>query len=221
MKRLIGLVGYARVGKDVTADYLVSQHGFTRLASGDLVRDVLYAANPFIEVHRGALAGLGDVYRESVRLRDLVDQDGWELTKAIPEVRRLLQELGTEGVRKALGANVWIDETLRRANAISGDVVVTDTRFVNEAARISANYGNIWRIKRTGVGPINQHASETGVDNIKADATIYNDGSFEELYARIDAELTQLRSFRYDPWPGATDLGERHYTGGPLHLDVI
>lgn len=218
---LIGIVGFARTGKDTVGNYLAEQHGFTRLASADLLRDVLYGANPFIEIHRGAIAGLGDVYRESVRLQAIVDDIGWERAKLeYPEVRRLLQDLGTEGVRRVLGADTWINETLRRAAAIAGPVVITDTRFPNEAALTKQAGGVTWRVDRPGVGALNDHASERHIMTICVDAVINNDGTLEDLYARVDAELAKLKPAPSDPWPGATALG-RHYTGGPLHIDVI
>lgn len=217
MKRLIGIVGYARTGKDALAEYLVERHRFIRLASGDLVRDVLYASNPFV-FYPG-----GDTIIE--RLADQVDRIGWEAAKAEPEVRRLLQDLGTEGVRRTLGHDVWIEETLRRASNISADVVVTDTRFPNEAAKITAAGGKLWRITRPGVGPLNGHSSETLIDHIKADHTIDNDGTLEDLRARVDAVLAITRPIVEDAWPGALApfraSGSGHYTGGPLHIDVI
>lgn len=215
MRRLIGLIGYARTGKDTVADYLVDQHEFVRLASGDLVRDVLYAANPWITTGNG--------YRR--RLQLVVDKFGWEETKAIPEVRRLLQELGTEGVRRTLGEDVWIDETLRRAKACPADVVITDTRFPNEAQKVRMAGGVLVRINRPGVGPLNGHSSETLIDSIKADHVVENDGTLEDLYAGVDAVLAITRPLVEDAWPGALPpfraSGSGHYTGGPLHIDVI
>lgn len=213
MRRLIGIIGYARTGKDAVAEYLDGRYDFVRLASGDLVRDVLYASNPFVVT----------ISQKFMRLRELIDNQGWELAKSHPEVRRLLQDLGTEGVRATLGADVWIDETLRRAQLCPVDVVVTDTRFPNEAAKLKAAGGTLWRINRPGVGPLNGHSSETLIDSIRADYVIDNDGTLEDLYTRVDAVLAISAPVPNDPWPGATALGQRtgHYTGGPLHIDVI
>lgn len=211
MQRLIGLVGFARTGKDTVGDYLVQQHGFTRLASADLLRDVLYGANPYISAVTGA------------RVQDVVDAMGWEYAKTkVPEVRRLLQDLGTEGVRAVLGADTWINETLKRAALIPGPVVITDTRFPNEAELTRAQGGTIWRIDRPGVGPVNAHASERHIMDIKVDHVVPNDSDIEALYARVDAALAADETYperkTYDPWPGA--LGERHYTGGPKNVGL-
>jgi len=74
-------------------------------------------------------------------------------------------------------------------------VVLTDCRFPNEAAAIRAAGGAIWRVVRPpsdvaaalGEGdPIAEqwwrgHASETEQDGIKADRTICNDGTLDDL----------------------------------------
>ncbi len=217
--RLIGIVGFARVGKDTVGDYLVSQHGFTRLASADLLRDVLYGANPLIPVANAWPAG------PAHRLQKLVDAIGWERAKVEdPEVRRLLQDLGTEGVRRVLGADTWINETLKRAALIPGPVVITDTRFPNEAELTRQEGGKTWRIDRPGVGPVNGHASERFIMDIKVHHVIDNDGTLEDLYARVDAALAADQELPNDPWPGATALGRRladqHYTGGPKNVGL-
>lgn len=204
-RRLIGLVGYAGVGKDVVAEYLADQHEFARLASGDLVRSVLEAADPWIEVHH--VADFGETFRDFSRLSSLLEFYGWEATKRrYPEVRRLLQDMGTEGVRKVLGADVWIDETLRVAKAINEDVCITDTRFPNEAEKVRSAGGHIWRIERPGVGPVNSHSSETLIDRIRVDATIHNDSTIEDLYSKVDAELTKIpphgRSWQWEERSG-------------------
>ena len=215
--RLIGIVGYARTGKDIVADHLVAKHGFTRLASADLLRDVLYAANPLIP-ERLSRENTGPL-----RLQGLVDAIGWDEAKVeFPEVRRLLQVLGTEGVRRVLGADVWIEETLRRAALIPGPVVITDTRFPNEARLTKEEGGETWRIDRPGVGPLNGHSSETQIMDIPVDRVITNGDNLESLYRRVDNAL--LPNLRYGPQSAWQDLlkpiysppldTRQHYTGG-------
>lgn len=220
--RLIGLVGYARTGKDTVADYLVRQHGFTKLASADLLRDVLYGANPLVarpETYSGRTA--------SVPLRHLVDGIGWERAKLeFPDVRRLLQDLGTEGVRAVLGADTWINETLKRAALIPGPVVISDTRFPNEARLTKDQGGQTWRIDRPGVGPVNGHASEAHIMSIPVDRVVTNDGSIGELGGRIDDALVTVR-YEWNPlvgawpeWKAYSPSGSRHFTGGPKNVGL-
>src|SRR5581483_2011292 len=95
---LLGLMGYAQAGKDTVAKLLVEEFGFTRIAFADALREALYALNPLIPFE-------GD----HVRLRWLIDASGWEEAKVRhPEVRELLQRLGTESGRNVLGADVWV-----------------------------------------------------------------------------------------------------------------
>ena len=169
----IGLVGYARSGKDTVADRLV-RHGFARVAFADPVRDVLLGINPLVT-------------RDGLRLREAVAAHGWGTAKRqFSEVRELLQGLG-EGVRTALGETVWVEHALRRLDALRGPVVVTDVRYHNEAHALRKRGFTLVWVQRPGVGPANSHASETGIPVERADTVLLNDGSVSELHARVDA----------------------------------
>lgn len=218
-RRVVGLVGFARTGKDSVADYLVEQHGFKRISSADFLRDLAYAINPLVVDPSGMLWG------DLVRLADLVDRIGWDRAKVEnSEVRRLLQAIGTEGCRNLFGADCWIDLTVKAIKAEPGqDFVVTDVRFPNEAAAVRTVLGGqTWRIARPGVGPLNDHPSEMQVLATPADQLLVNDADLESLYARVDGALAAYagRCADHDPWPGATALG-RHFTGGPSRHDVV
>ena len=63
--------------------------------------------------------------------------------------------------------------------------VITDVRFTNEADMIRANGGKIWRVVRSGVGPVNNHISESELDSIKFDRLITNDSGFEDLMIEV------------------------------------
>ena len=63
--------------------------------------------------------------------------------------------------------------------------VITDVRFTNEADMIRANKGKIWRVVRPGVGPVNNHISESELDSIKFDRLITNDSGFEDLMIEV------------------------------------
>ena len=169
----IGLIGYAGSGKDTVAAHLV-RHGFARVAFADPVRDVLLSINPLVTT-------------DGLRLRDLVAAQGWDTAKRqFPEVRELLQGLGA-GVRDELGESVWLDHALRRLDALHGPVVVTDVRYPNEGRALQRRGFFLVEVQRPGVGPANAHPSETDIPVELADATLLNDGSIQELHARVDA----------------------------------
>lgn len=175
---IIGLSGYARSGKDEAAKVLVEEFGFTRVAFADKLRDFLYALNPVVDVRINQYGdNCGWVY-----VQEVIDSHGWDGYKETvygPEVRRLLQRLGTEAGRQTMWDSIWIDAALTGFDD-SAKLVVTDCRFPNEAEAITARGGKVWRISRKGVGPANSHPSETSLDNWKFDAWLDNNGSLEE-----------------------------------------
>jgi hypothetical protein len=65
-------------------------------------------------------------------------------------------------------------------------VVFSDVRYPNEANAVRDFGGKIYRIDRAGVGPANEHASETALNDYDFDDRIDNSGTVEELYAQID-----------------------------------
>jgi hypothetical protein len=165
--KLIGLTGYAQHGKDTTAAVLVEDFGFVRIGFADALKSLALEVNP-------SIPGLAP-------LRSLVETDGWESAKGWPEVRRLLQDLGT-GVRDILGDMVWIRAAERKLQAYDltdTPVVVSDVRFPNEAATIAKHGGELWRIERynedgtpfdNGVGTA--HPSEALVASLDANKVL-------------------------------------------------
>jgi hypothetical protein len=172
---LIGLSGYARSGKDTAAAALVLD-GWQRVSFADVLRNFLYAVNPVIM--SSALFG-------TTRLAEYVDTFGWEKAKDdVPEVRALLQRVGTDAGRNILGENVWIDAALSGLEP-DGSYVVTDCRFPNEAQAIRDRGGYVFRITRPGFAPTNGHVSETALDDFRFDAHIGNVGSQADLAYKI------------------------------------
>lgn len=168
---LLGMSGYAGSGKDSVAGYLVANHDFHRIAFGDSMKQCLYALNPIVA---------GGPEDTVWRIKDLVDLDGWDVAKQIPEVRSLLQRFGTEAGRDILGKNVWVNAAM----ALVGDherVVFSDCRFLNEANAVRDAGGLVVRIARAGVGPANSHESETGLDDYSFDRILLNDRGLPEL----------------------------------------
>lgn len=174
---VLGLSGYAKAGKDTVGQVLVDEFGFTRLSFADKLRDVLYAVNPMIP----RSGDPDDFWLGTMRLQELVDELGWQDAKlANYEIRQLLQRTGTEAGRVILGDNLWVDAAFSDTDP-NGRYVVTDCRFWSEAKGITARGGEIWRIAREGTGPVNDHPSETELDDYPFDQWIVNNGILEEL----------------------------------------
>jgi len=163
---IIGLSGYAQSGKDTVAELLCLNYGFKRISFALPMRDAIYTLNPLVE--------------STNRVDDLVDEYGWDVAKAHPEVRRLLQVFGTEVGRNIFGENFWIDQAFKRA-AEYERVVFSDVRFPNEARAIQEKGGDVWRINRHNHTAVNKHTSEHAMDNFMFKHVIYNDGTLNDL----------------------------------------
>jgi hypothetical protein len=161
---IIGLSGYARAGKDEVAKTLAKSHGFSHIAFADKLREFLAAVNPIVAPSKERYFTRSKVVVNLEEVLDAYGWDGYKVTEFEPEVRRLLQRLGTEAGRKVLGENVWVDAALTGWPE-DAKIAVSDVRFPNEAQRIKDMGGVIWRVNRPGVGPANSHPSETALDD--------------------------------------------------------
>lgn len=194
---LIGLSGYARSGKDSIAAVLVQHYGFQRKAFADTLRNALIALNPTLLVN-------GEPYP----LATAVQCWGWEKLKEIaPDSRLYLQRLGTEVGRDMLGENIWVDLTLDHESTLLNDIVVTDCRFLNEARKIKSLGGFLVKVERPGVGPVNNHASDAGLD-VPFDYYLINDGTLDDLNDDVAAMLLALAERRETQYAKAlSDIG--------------
>lgn len=181
--KIIGLSGYARAGKD-EASVALGELGYKRIAFADKLRDFLYALNPLVAPFRMDSA--------DIRLRDIIDEYGWDGykdTRYVNEIRPLLQRLGTEAGREVLWDSIWIDAALHGLEE-DGKYVIADARFPNEAEAIASRGGRIWRIERAGNGPAilpdgTIHRSETSLDDWPFDLTIHNNGTLEQFHEAV------------------------------------
>lgn len=180
---LVGIIGRKRAGKDTVAGQLISEFGVQRLAFADRLRRVLYGVNPILhryEYHTGG--------HRTLRVQDLVDARGWEVAKDNPEVRRLLQEIGTV-YRNEVDQDAWVTPVLAEADQLRRQgvpVVITDVRFPNEAEAVKAAGGKLVRVYRPGQleDAASLHISETALDECLVDYGIVNDGDLEYLLDR-------------------------------------
>lgn len=172
---IIGIMGYAGVGKDALASLLIEKYGYERRAFADPMRQVLYALNPII------FEGTFEQY--PVRVQDLVNGNGWDFAKRrFPEIRSLLQRLGTEGGREIMGENIWV-ETLFK-NFTGDKLVIPDVRFANELEAIHDRNGMVVRILRDGYEPVNDHTSEVVPEG--ADLVIVNNGTPADMLSTLE-----------------------------------
>src|SRR5690606_34686704 len=107
--------------------------------------------------------------------------------ETFPELRRLLQAFGTDGVSSVLGPNVWAQHVADQIAEVHQDVVITDFRFPHEADLIKGEFGVgdervvTVRITRAGLVSTDQHESETALDGYDFDWYVDNDSTPEAL----------------------------------------
>lgn len=162
---IVALVGPARSGKSTVANLLRDRYGFEVVGFADALKEMALAIDPTISWTNDD---------DPVRLSEIIDRHGWEYAKdTFPEVRRFLQYLGTDGVRRTFGDDAWVDVWERR---IAGheNVAVPDCRFTNEASRVRSAGGVVWRVVRDGFEPKSDHPSEVEQASIAADVIIHN-----------------------------------------------
>lgn len=203
MGTIIGIGGKLASGKDAISDHLVEKHGWVKLGMSDALAEALYILDPQIETidqHRvpRRLFGfipLGHKTVEKVgvvRYSTIFDRLGYVKAKEVPEVRRLLQKLGTEVGRKIISESVWTDIVVRRAKEAAKTapgVIITGIRYPNELDMITDELeGELWWVVRPSLakGSNAGHSSENSVHETDFDRTIRNDGTLEDLYKKID-----------------------------------
>jgi hypothetical protein len=171
---IIGLSGKAGAGKDTVANILVEHYGYRRVAFADKIRECLFALDPIVTARA----------EYPLHLSEYFDDFGWERTKQLPEVRRLMQTFGTEVGRNLIDANLWIELALGDVEP-DHKVVVTDVRFPDEADNVKWLFGEVWRVERK-VAPVNNHISETALDDWVFDRVIDNSGTIQDLEITIE-----------------------------------
>jgi hypothetical protein len=110
--------------------------------------------------------------------------------------------MGTEVMRDHLHPSIWALATEKRIldhlSMGSADFVISDVRFPNEVEMIRRMRGRVWHVQRGplpdwfGKNPDHIHESETAWNNTMFDATIYNDGTIDQMCGTIDVLLDNL-----------------------------
>ena len=204
---IIGVCGFIGSGKDTVADYLVNFHGFRRESFANSLKDAV--ANVF-GWDRTLLEGRTKQARE---WREQVDP-WWAERLNMPNLtpRLMLQLWGTEVCRRGFHDDIWIASLENKLRNSTDDVVISDCRFPNEIKSIkdaggtiiwvrrgelpewynwalSANRGEkgnmSWSLSKHNLEKSGIHASETAWVGTKFDSILDNDGSIDDLYAKI------------------------------------
>lgn len=192
--RLYGLGGFAGSGKDAFADLITARRGFYKTYMSKPLEEALLRVNPWLPLTIPEFIARFDTRHLGLRLvrarvwiryRDLHAGVGYVESKREPEVRELLQRLGTEVGRDMFGENVWVDAMLRDILSQDDDTLVTGIRFRNEIEAIRSNGGVAVWVER-GLAPVNAHVSDNSLAPDDFDVVIDNTGTLGDLAAAAD-----------------------------------
>jgi len=148
MRKLIGITGFARSGKDTffkRCEHYLSQEGKVakRFAFADALK---LEVDSLLSEHTGISA-----FTEKDSEKEMI--------------RPLLVTYGTD-IRRALNPNCWIEKIQPNViKALSNNeyVFITDVRYANEAQWIQMNNGLVINIRRHEVGPANHEEHRQSV----------------------------------------------------------
>ena len=95
-------------------------------------------------------------------------------------IRELLQVMGTDIFREMFESDVWANSPFRRDWSDYDVVFITDCRFPNEKKATEKRDGIVVRITRD-TGFVDNHPSETALDNVTFDTFYSNEGTVDDL----------------------------------------
>lgn len=142
MNSIIAICGFMGSGKDTIADYLVNFHGYKRESFANSLKD---AVSIIFGWNRELLEGRTKHSREWREKRDewWSNRLGQDITP-----RYILQNWGTEVIRKGFHDDIWVASLENRLCNAEDDIVITDCRFPNEIAALKNIGATVIRVKR-------------------------------------------------------------------------
>ena len=209
MSSIIAICGFMGSGKDTIADYLVNCHGYKRESFANSLKD---AVSVVFGWDRELVEGRTKQSRE---WRETKDEWWSKRLKRDITPRYVLQNWGTEVVRKGFHNGMWVASLEHRLQSSKDDIVITDCRFPNEIKALKNIGATVLRVKR-GTEPdwyedaknfnagqrrigwalgrdvlekAKVHASEYSWVGSKFDAVLENDGTLDELYTQLEQAL--------------------------------
>ena len=182
---IIGLTGKKHSGKDTTADYLVNNYNFIKIAFADSLKMACRE-----------IFGFNNDQLFDENIKEQIDKD-WGHSP-----REIFQKVGTELFRNTLPQlcvnihdDIWIRSVEKKIKNIINNtndknnikIVITDIRFPNELTFVQNYGGHIWKILRdeqqlTNEQLTNEHSSEKHLNNFSYDHQINNNSTLDDLY---------------------------------------
>ncbi len=175
-KKLIGITGRAKSGKDTVGKHLMMRRNFHRMAFADPLKDAM-----------AATFGVAVEEFHCEKLKDEIEPH-WGIT------RRFMLQHGADALRAKFGQGLFVDRWVHGFLQVADTehVVVTDVRYPSEAEVIRSLGGVIVDIRReeSGLpGLAGKHSSEQALDASLIDRILINNGTKEDLYQWVDLML--------------------------------
>lgn len=182
---IIALSGYAKSGKDEVAGFIMKM-------------DASFRHKKFssrLKEFASMMTGYPVEMFEDQKFKEQALPECWWTTdnEGIQPmtVRELLQRLGTEAIRNGLHPDAWVNALMWEYQP-HHNWVITDCRFPNEAAAVKKKGGVIVRVDRPGIGPVNDHPSETALDSWPFDYKIANVSDLFSLRVTTQVILNKI-----------------------------
>jgi len=202
---IVSVSGLIGSGKNAVAEYLVKEHGFVQASFAGTLKD---AVSSIFGWDRIMLEGSTKEARDE---REKVDgwwADRFEIPHLTP--RWVLQHFGTNVCRNHFHNDIWLaslENTLRKNP--SANVVVSDSRFINELNMLRRVGGILVRVDR-GAKPdwwevaqaahsdpvsllamqqSSIHQSEWDWAGYEFDVELDNNGTLADLYALVENKV--------------------------------
>lgn len=175
---IIALTGLKQSGKSTAANYLVEKYGFIKHNFKDALINEIKTYFP-------------DFIKKECELYNC-DVD-YLFEKKPGHIRQLMQNFGTE-LRRKEDIEYWVRKWVDIVGG-TGDFVVDDCRFLNEARTVRFCRGIVIKIIRTGQVSTDQHQSETEMNEIIPDYTIeVATGEQHKLYEQLDKIIYEVNN---------------------------
>lgn len=186
---LIGIAGYPESGKDTAASFLQDK-GWKIIECSDALKRSLLALNPIVcmNLRKQITNGVHTMTQVPMFFHEFFHEHchrNWSAAKKNPEVRRLLQHLGTEAGRDIHGEDCWIKKITEKVDFFIEDKhVITGVRFQNEIDAITHRGGLMIWLDRESSKPLPHQADNTAWVREQC-LVVDNNGTVEDLETKI------------------------------------
>jgi hypothetical protein len=217
---IIGLSGKRRVGKDTTANILVSEFGYIKMSFADELKimcskvfniDIKYFYDDDLKDEK-FVQPLAILPRHVTLIASHVAKHGFIVTKEMvtkmdsigigqlmDTPRQLLQFVGTEIIRNVVDSKIWIIILNKKLKTYEGNAIIQDGRFSNERAALRDAGAMLCLIKRPSLSNQDTHASENDLgEDYEYDDILMNDDTQEKYEDFVRNQFMEsIEMFRF------------------------